>query len=355
MMELDAQRKEHKERTERRKTNWLYVQQHLAAELVACAKSWCQDTTYGQARAAALRLATNNARSSKMCMHASKAVLDPAWDPSMKVGYIGLASPFDLAAKGRSSAKKDWASERMARAIFDGREAREAKSAEAVYSRLNRLLEEIAPGYGPKLFDGCHLANDLLERYSRNVDVCLVAALQRYCMVVPENVYPCILRDWPWDDDKLDAWVQAHRKAESLARAKLFKPPKEKKFLIKRYAETCAQAEAVVLSIPKGTTEAVVLSVEPSMAVSAPKGKTKTSKDTHKDVSIAKETSEAVVLSVEAGSAPKGKTSLSKETHMPDAESATKRHRREPDEPSTSASSTEAGGSLLYSKWGDVP
>ena len=276
---------------------------------------------------------------------------------------------FELAAKGRSSAIQDWGSDRMARAIVGGREAREAKSAEGVYSRLNRFHNEIAPGYGPKLFDGCHLANDLLERYSRNVDLCLVAALQRYCMVVPENAYPCILRDWPWDDDKLDAWVQAHRKAESLARAKPFKPPKENKFLIKRYAETCAQAEAVVLSIPKGTTEAVVLSVEPSMAVSAPKGKTKPFKDTHVDVSIAKETSRAVVPSVEAGSAPKGKTSLSKETPkdvsavrekskaraLPHAESATKRHRREPDEPSTSASSTEAGGSLLYSKWGDVP
>jgi len=260
---------------------------------------------------AVLRLATNNARTSKMCMHASKAVLDPAWDPSMKVGYILLACPFDLTAKGRGSAKKDWASERMARAICDGREAREAKSAEAAYSRLNRLLAEIAPGYGPKLFDGCHLANDLLERYSRNVDVCLVAALQRYCMVMPEKIYPCILRDWPWDDDKLDAWVQAHRKAESLARAKLIKPPKENSFLIRRFAETCAQAKTTKdLSIPKGTTEAVLLSMEPCMAASAPKGKTKPSKDTHKDVSIAKETSEAVVLSVEAGSAPKGKTSL---------------------------------------------
>ena len=40
MMDVEAQRKEHKERTERRKANWLYVQQHLAAELVACATSW---------------------------------------------------------------------------------------------------------------------------------------------------------------------------------------------------------------------------------------------------------------------------------------------------------------------------
>ena len=311
---------------------------------------------HGQARVAALRLATNNARRSKLCMDASRAVLAPAWGPSMKVGYIVLASPFDLAAKGRSSAKKDLGSERMARAIFDGSEAREAKSAEAVYSRHNRLIDEIAPGYGPKLFDGCHLASDLLERYSRNVDLCLVAALQRYCMVVPESAYPCILRNWPWGDDKLDAWVLAHRAAESLARAKPTNDLSSAKGktsapLIRRYAGALAQAKTTKdPSIAQGTTEAVVLSVEPSKAVSAPKGKTSLSKEIRKDLSIAKGTSEAVVLSVdpyEKGSAPKGKNSLSKETHMPDAESVSKRHRREPDEPSTTSSSSDAGGSLF--------
>ena len=97
--------------------------------------------------------------------------------------------------------------------------AKEAKSAEATYSRLNKLIENIAPGYDHKLFQGCHLANDLLFKYGRNVDLCIIAALQRYCLVVPPTEYPCAIRNWPWSDDEVERWVIAHK--ESSARVKL--------------------------------------------------------------------------------------------------------------------------------------
>ena len=68
----------------------------------------------------------------------------------------------------------------MARALFSGRDPREAKTAEATFSRLSKLLAEVAPGYDHKLFKGCHLARDLLERHARNVDLCVIMALRRY-------------------------------------------------------------------------------------------------------------------------------------------------------------------------------
>ena len=86
--------------------------------------------------------------------------------------------------------QREWASERMARALFSGRDPKGAKTAEAIDSRLSKLLAEIAPGYDPKLFKGLHLARDLLERHSRNVDLCVIMALRWYCLLMPEAEYP---------------------------------------------------------------------------------------------------------------------------------------------------------------------
>ena len=113
--------------------------------------------------------------------------------------------------KGKKKIQKEWASERTARAVFGGRGPKEAKSAEAIWSRLSKLISGIAPGYDYKLFKGCHLGNDLLNRYARNVDLCIVSALQRYCLVTTEEEYPCIVRDWPWSHEKMDHWVANHR------------------------------------------------------------------------------------------------------------------------------------------------
>ena len=106
----------------------------------------------------------------------------------MRVGYMAITPGVDLEKK-KGKGLREWASERMARAVSCGRGPKEATTAEATWSRLNKLLGEIAPGYDYKLFTGCHLSNDLLARYSRNVDLCVVAALQRYCLVMPEADY----------------------------------------------------------------------------------------------------------------------------------------------------------------------
>ena len=71
--------------------------------------------------------------------------MDPAWDGNARVGYMAITPGADLEKK-KSKASKEWASERMARAIFGGRDPKEAKTAEATWSRLNKLLSEIAPG-----------------------------------------------------------------------------------------------------------------------------------------------------------------------------------------------------------------
>ena len=150
---------------------------------------------------------------------ATRAVIDPAWGGNARDGCVVITPAVD-SVKGKEKAKKEWASERTARAVFGGRDPKEAKSAEAIWSRLRRLISDIAPGYDHKLFKGCHQANDLLDRYARNVDLCIVAALQRYCMVAPEEDYPCIIRDWPWSHERMSRWVADHRTGTEKASAR---------------------------------------------------------------------------------------------------------------------------------------
>ena len=150
---------------------------------------------------------------------ATRAVVDPAWAGNARDGCVVITPPVDL-VKGKAKAKREWASERTARAVFGGRDPKEAKSAEAIWSRLGKLMSDIAPGYNYKLFKGCHLANDLLDRYARNVDLCIVAALQRYCLAAPEEAYPCIVREWPWNNETLGRWVADHRAGAEKASAR---------------------------------------------------------------------------------------------------------------------------------------
>ena len=105
----------------------------------------------------------------------------------------------------------------MARAVFGGRDPVEAKTAEAMWSRMNTRLRKIALGYDYKQVTGCHLSNDLLARYSRNADLRVAVALQRYCSVMPEAEYPCAIRSWPWDAEHMDRWVLAHKEKEASA------------------------------------------------------------------------------------------------------------------------------------------
>ena len=220
-VEAEAQRKTHREKAELRKTYQAYMQQHLAADLVAKAQEFLQDPTHGAKRAAAARSLAADYRKSKAWVPISRLVIDPAWELIATTGYI-ITTPAVGLGKGKTKAR-EWASERMARALLGGREPREAKTAEATWSRLTKLIAAIAPGYDERLFKGCHLGNDLLTRYGRNVDLCIIAVLQRYCLVVPGKKYPCAVRNWPWSEDQVESWVTAHKASseESSARAKL--------------------------------------------------------------------------------------------------------------------------------------
>ena len=157
----------------------------MAADLVAKALEFLQDPTHGAKRAAAARSLAADYRKSKAWVPISRLVIDPAWELTATTGYT-ITTPAVGLGKGKTKAR-EWASERMARALLGGREPRAAKTAEATWSRLNKLIAAIAPGYDERLFKGCHLGNDLLTRYGRNVDLCIIAVLQRYCLVVPEE------------------------------------------------------------------------------------------------------------------------------------------------------------------------
>ena len=209
VLETQAQRKTHKEEVEFRRANLSYLQQNIAADLVAKAYAWVKDKTLGAKRVAALRLLVKENKSTKLWTKANRAVLDAAWAGDVRVGYV-LVTP--TAGLTSSRSPKEWASERMVRAIFGGRDPGESKTAEAIWSRLNTLLEDVAPGY-TSLFKGCHLSTDLLKRHGRSVDLSLISGLQRYCLVLPEDVFPCQVRTWPWSDDQVALWVRQHKSA----------------------------------------------------------------------------------------------------------------------------------------------
>ena len=55
------------------------------------------------------------------------------------------------------------------------------------------------------------MPTELLERHARSVDLCVLTALRRYCLLVPEADYPCAIRTWPWDAEQMDRWVVDHK------------------------------------------------------------------------------------------------------------------------------------------------
>ena len=87
-------------------------------------------------------------------------MLEPVWDGGVRTRYAVL-TPSVGAVKKKTTIKQEWASERMARALFSGRDPKEAKTVEGIDSRLSKLLAEVAPEYDNKLFQGCHLAPEL--------------------------------------------------------------------------------------------------------------------------------------------------------------------------------------------------
>ena len=184
-LDIEAQRREAKAIKEREKNNLAYLQQHLAADLVAKARAFLEDAKLGARRAEELRALAKTCSGGKYWLAASRAVLDPAWDGGVRPRYV-VVTPTVGVVKKKTKVQQEWASERMARALFNGRDPKEAKTAEATYSRLSKLLAEVAPGYDYKLFKGCHTAENLLQRNSRNDDLCVITALRRYCLLMPD-------------------------------------------------------------------------------------------------------------------------------------------------------------------------
>ena len=103
---------------ERRKANLLYLLQHLAAALVAGANAFLQEGARGEARKATLRLLLNAKRGSKSQLEAQRAVVDPAWDGNVCVGYIVVTLAVGLEkgkAKAMSSRERELSMEAVTR------------------------------------------------------------------------------------------------------------------------------------------------------------------------------------------------------------------------------------------------
>ena len=140
---------------------------------------------------------------------------------------------------------KHHASPSLARQLYQGRLPSEAKTAETVQSRLDKLLEACMPGYGDA-FLGQHCAVQLLPKHNNVVDDAMFDALWRYSGIVGGESFPCGVHCWPLPDE------ERKRMKEALATpAKVCRPEK------KAPAEASSSGACSVSVLPKGAfTEA---------------------------------------------------------------------------------------------------
>ena len=68
----------------------------------------------------------------KLGSHAMHVVLDPVWDVDSRVGYHAITPQIDMKKGTRSKGPREWASERLARAVFGNRAPKDAKTAKAI-------------------------------------------------------------------------------------------------------------------------------------------------------------------------------------------------------------------------------
>ena len=91
---------------------------------------------------------------------------------------------------------KQYASEKVARLLYNGKMPEEATTAESVWSRLEKILHSTMPGYRNQLA-GRFSPKSLLERQGGYVDAAIFAAVWTYSSLLGPKVLPCGLHSWP--------------------------------------------------------------------------------------------------------------------------------------------------------------
>ena len=118
LLEVDAARKHGRELMESKKVNLAYLQHHLAVELIKNAYAFLQDPTYGDERTAAVRSPVKERSKTKLGIEAAREFLYPIWDADARSGYRMITPTVDRELKGKFKGRKEWASEKTARAVF---------------------------------------------------------------------------------------------------------------------------------------------------------------------------------------------------------------------------------------------
>ena len=124
----------------------------------------------------------------KLCDHAHKLAkvlkkqpdLVPPWEAAIRTNYICVTPPSGW-TKNKGSVVKEYASECLANFLLNGRKPGELTTAEATWSRMNKLFDRCLPGY-TSLFRIQYTAQDLLQKHAANVDLALFEALWRYSL-----------------------------------------------------------------------------------------------------------------------------------------------------------------------------
>ena len=278
----------------------------------------------------------------------------PAWEIDARSGYLVITPMVGGETKSKNKGPKEWASEKMARAVYGGRDPKEAKSAEAVYSRLNALIGKFAPGYDYKLFGNCHMGNDLLARHGRNVDLCVITAMRRYCLLAPETHYPCVIRSWPWDDGQIDQWVTMH-KARALSKKGSVLDAGAESAVPRGSTKTKASCDAapILISCP------AVSKKSDCMAAAPPLKKAKTMATPESGSTLMPEKAGAILPKPEKAGAilpkPKAAASSSASTGSSTKPKVVERSASaSPGSSSEMPSGSESKGSL-FDKWGVAP
>ena len=159
----------------------------------------------------------------------------PASTKSMETGYIRLSMPDTMFSKKKPKDNKvvAVASEALAFKLFGGKHPAAATTAEAVWSRLDKLLENSMYGYR-QLFKGHFTGKELLEKHKHVVDNCVFEACWRYSKLVGPKLFPIGLRDWPLSQEE---WTEFEA------------------YCLKQWTTTGAATKAVEKSASSGSAE----------------------------------------------------------------------------------------------------
>ena len=205
VLAAEAAKQSKKEALADQKTVQELLRCHFVHFCVSKSLAWVTDAAQGKQRRKVLMHATTNTKRGSL----NKACSPVPWSREDRRGYLMITTPAAFEQVKRQ--RKEYCSERLAHVLFGNKHPHKAKTSEAVWSRMNKLLDEAMPGY-TDLFVGQALGKQLLDKYDGNCDLAVFEAMYRYSQVVGAERYPCGILEWPLVDDMRNLFLKQMQK-----------------------------------------------------------------------------------------------------------------------------------------------